>query len=136
MNEILSHKLAVAVMVMNRDHKFLLVKSYKRGWEFPGGFVGIGESIKEAAIREVKEESGIDIQLTNFLGIEQDVAKSTCVVIFKGTPVSGKFAASDENQDVGYFTFDEAMSMITLGKFRDRIVRCLKEKEIPFFIEK
>lgn len=130
-----SHKLAVAVMVLTRDNKMLLVKGYTRGWEFPGGYVEKGESIKAAAIREVKEESGIEIQLTRLCGIDQDIARSTCVVLFEGKPISGELARSDESLEVGYFTFEEAMSKITWGTFKDRLMRCLNENEPPFVIE-
>jgi 8-oxo-dGTP diphosphatase len=129
-----SHRLAVAVMVLDKDNKVLLVKGY-RGWEFPGGYVGEGESIKEAAIREVKEESGITIQLTKFCGIDQVVVKSTCVFLFEGKPIGGKLTTSDESSEVGYFTFDEAMSKITLKVFQDRIIRCLNKREHPFINE-
>ncbi|MEH7564048.1 NUDIX hydrolase [Priestia megaterium] len=47
----MNQKLAVAVMVVNQDHHVLLVKNHRRGWEFPGGFVEAGESIKDAGIR-------------------------------------------------------------------------------------
>jgi ADP-ribose pyrophosphatase YjhB (NUDIX family) len=134
--EIVSYSLAVAVMVMDADHKFLLVKSDYRGWEFPGGFVSGYEFIKETAIREVEEETGIKIQLTNFLGVEQDVTKSICIFVFKGEPVNGKLTVSDESEDVGYFTLDEALNMMTLDHFKERMVRCLNEKDIPFLIVK
>jgi 8-oxo-dGTP diphosphatase len=129
------HKLAVAVMVLNQDNQILLVKGYSRGWEFPGGYVGEGESIKAAAVREVKEESGIDIELTKFFGIDQDVVRSTCVILLGGIPISGQLAVSDENSEVGYFPVDEAMSKITLKSFKDRMIRCLNEIEKPFLFE-
>jgi ADP-ribose pyrophosphatase YjhB (NUDIX family) len=129
----LNQKLAVAVMVVNQDHHVLLVKNPRRGWEFPGGFVEVGESIKDAGIREVKEESGIVIEVTNFLGVEQEVKRSTTVILLKGKAVSGKISVSNETQGVGYFTLEEAKNIIKLDNFKDRIDRCLKETEIPFF---
>ncbi|AXI27667.1 ADP-ribose pyrophosphatase [Priestia megaterium] len=129
----MNQKLAVAVMVVNQDHHVLLVKNYRRGWEFPGGFVEAGESIKDAGIREVKEESGIVIEVTNFLGVEQDVKRSTTVILLKGKAISGEISVSNETQDVGYFTLEEAKNIIKLDNFKDRIARCLKETEIPFF---
>ncbi|BFI98259.1 NUDIX hydrolase [Priestia sp. Y58] len=129
----MNQKLAVAVMVVNQDHHVLLVKNHRRGWEFPGGFVEAGESIKDAGIREVKEESGIVIEVTNFLGVEQDVKRSTTVILLKGKAISGKISVSNETQDVGYFTLEEAKNIIKLDNFKDRMARCLKETETPFF---
>ena len=135
-NVMVSHSVAVAVMVMDTDSKFLLVKSYDRGWNFPGGFVGEHEFIKDAAIREVKKETGIPIQLTNFLGIEQDVTETNFVFLFKGEPVKGKQIVSDESENIGYFTVEEALEMMKLDQFKERIVHCLKEEDVPFLIVK
>jgi 8-oxo-dGTP diphosphatase len=129
------HKLAVAVMVINQENKLLLVKAYSRGWEFPGGYVDTGESIKVAAIRDVKEESGIDIELTKLCGIEQDIARSTCVFLFQGKPVSGELSCSDEHLDVGYFSVEEAIRKIILKSFKQRVIRCLQQDSLPFVIE-
>src|SRR5690625_5637975 len=51
-------------------------------WEMPGGIVEEGESLKNAAIRETKEESGIDVEILNFCGIFQNVKKSICNTLF------------------------------------------------------
>jgi 8-oxo-dGTP diphosphatase len=134
--DILRQKLAVAVYIVNKENKILLVKGYMRGWEFPGGYVNIGESIKLAAIREVKEESGINIEINSLLGVEQSLADSTCVIILKGDIVSGKLTPSDESQDVGYFTYEEACRKMTNEAFKKRLVRCFNNQEIPFFIVK
>jgi 8-oxo-dGTP diphosphatase len=122
-------------MVTNPENKLLLVKAYSRGWEFPGGYVETGESITKAAIREVKEESGIDIELARLCGIEQDIARSICVFLFQGKPVSGELACSYEHLDVGYFSVEEAMRKISLKAFQQRVVRCLQQDSQPFVIE-
>lgn len=122
-------------MVLNKDHQILLVKNFTRGWEFPGGYVEQGESLKAAAIREVKEESGIDIQLTGFYGIDQNIANSTCIVIFEGRAIGGKLSQSDENSGAEYFSIDEAQKIITFNTFRQRICRCLDPKQHPFIHE-
>ncbi|MFX3623578.1 MAG: NUDIX hydrolase [Ectobacillus sp.] len=129
------HKLAVAVMVINESNQVLLVKGYVRGWEFPGGYVGENESIKAAAVREVKEESGLDVELTKFFGIDQDIHRSTCIVLFGAKPVGGELKNSEESLAVGYFSIDEAMNRITNQAFKDRLSRCLNEKEYPFVSE-
>jgi len=71
--------------------------------------------------------------VTNFLEVEQNVKRSTTVILLKGKAVSGKISVSNETQGVGYFTLEEAKNIINLDNFKDRIDRCLKETEIPFF---
>ncbi|KAB2338649.1 NUDIX hydrolase [Cytobacillus depressus] len=122
-------------MIINQDDKVLLVKGYKRGWEFPGGFVNSEESIKAAAIREAKEESGIDIELTDFLGVEHHIKKTSIVVVFKGRPIGGTIETSNETKDVGYFDLNESLKIMAIDHFKDRLLRCVNENQIPFFIE-
>jgi 8-oxo-dGTP diphosphatase len=129
------HRLAASVAVVNSENKILLVKNWKRGWEFPGGYVGNGESVKAAAIREVKEESGIEVNITKLCGIIQDIENSRCTVLFLGTPVSGEVAGGDDALDAAYFSIDEALQKVKWKTYKERIVKCLNEDEHPFIIE-
>lgn len=129
------HKLAVATLVWNKHKEILLVKNHIRGWEFPGGYVERGESIKEAAIREVKEETGMNIKITGIYGMDQDMKESTLVVIFAGKIINGTLAASHESLEVGFFTVDEAKRMITSEHFKERMIRCLSKNRSPFIKE-
>ena len=60
-----THFVSVAALVSNDDNEILLIKSPKRGWEYPGGMVEPGETFEEALLREIKEESGIDDKNTH-----------------------------------------------------------------------
>jgi 8-oxo-dGTP pyrophosphatase MutT (NUDIX family) len=130
------HRLAAAVAVINDDKKVLLIKNWKRGWEFPGGYVENGESAIDAAIREVKEEAGIQVQLKRFCGITQDVENSRCTLIFLGEPVNkDQLIAQDDAIDAGYFSLDEALLKIKVKVYKEIIVQCLKEEEYFYLIE-
>ena len=67
------HIISAATIVLNEKQEILLIKGPRRGWEMPGGQVEEGESLKGAAIRETKEESGIDIEITQFCGVFQNI---------------------------------------------------------------
>lgn len=79
------------------------------GWAVPGGFVDVGESVEHAAIREAKEEIGLDVTLTALLGIYSNPARDprghtvTAVYVAQahGTPV-----AADDAKNCALFTFD------------------------------
>ena len=53
------HIVSAATIVVNDKNEILLIKGPLRGWEMPGGQVEEGESLRDAAIREAKEETGI-----------------------------------------------------------------------------
>ncbi|WP_108669158.1 NUDIX hydrolase [Peribacillus acanthi] len=129
------HIVSAAAIVLNERNEILLIKGPRRGWEMPGGQVEEGESLKTAAIRETKEESGIDIEITKFCGVFQNVNNSICNTLFIGTPIGGELTTTPESLEVGFFPIKDALEMVTWKNFRERIELCLKEDSHPFLIE-
>ncbi|MFC5602315.1 NUDIX hydrolase [Sporosarcina koreensis] len=129
------HFVSAATIVLNDQNEILLIKGPMRGWEMPGGIVEEGESLKDAAIRETKEESGIDIDVLKFCGIFQNVKKSICNTLFLAKPIGGKITTSPESLEVGFFPIEQALEMVTLGNFRQRIEYCLNDSRQPFYVE-
>ncbi|WP_047982355.1 NUDIX hydrolase [Ornithinibacillus contaminans] len=129
------HIVSAATIVLNNQNEILLIKGPRRGWEMPGGQVEEGESLKEAAISETKEESGIDIEVIKFCGIFQNVEKSICNTLFLGKVIGGEPTTSPESLEVGFFPIKKALEMVTLKNFRQRIEYCLDESTHPFYIE-
>ncbi len=80
------------------------------GLALPGGFVDIGESVEAAAVREMKEEIGLDVTLTELLGVYSDPDRDPrghCVsVVFTGT-ANGRPAADSDAQSVHLFAPDQ-----------------------------
>lgn len=129
------HVISAAAVVLNEKEEILLVKSPNRGWEIPGGQVEQGEALRDAAVREVLEESGIHVEITAFCGIFQTVSHSICNTIFLAKPNGGHLTTSDESLEVGWFDQSTALSMITHHNFRDRVKLALDPTQHPFLIE-
>ncbi|MER2125480.1 NUDIX hydrolase [Solibacillus sp.] len=129
------HIVSAATIVLNEQNEILLIKGPMRGWEMPGGQVEEGESLKEAAIRETKEETGIDVEIIKFCGIFQNVNRSICNTLFLARPIGGQCTTSPESLEVGFFPIDEALKMVTFKNFRQRIEYCLDESMQPFYID-
>ncbi|WP_342574370.1 NUDIX hydrolase [Solibacillus sp. FSL K6-1781] len=129
------HIVSAATIVLNSKNEILLIKGPKRGWEMPGGQVEEGESLTAAAIRETKEESGIDVEILKFCGIFQNVEKSICNTLFLAKPIGGIPTTSPESLEVGYFPIKEALEMVTFGNFSQRVEYCLDATKHPFFID-
>jgi len=129
------HILSAAAIVVNEKNELLLVKGPRRGWEMPGGQVEEGESLSQAAIRETKEESGIDIEIIKFCGIFQNVENSICNTLFLAKPIGGQLTTSAESLEVGFFPIDEALSKVEWKDFRERIRYSLNPELQPFCVE-
>ncbi|MFS0752401.1 NUDIX hydrolase [Oceanobacillus sp. 1P07AA] len=129
------HFISAATIVINEHDEILLIKGPSRGWEMPGGQVEEGESLKEAAIRETKEESGVDIEIIKFCGVFQNVQQSITNTLFLAKPIGGKPSSSSESLETGYFPIKLALDMITIQNFKQRIKYCLDESTHPFCIE-
>jgi len=129
------HIVSAAAIVINDKNEILLIKGPRRGWEMPGGQVEEGESLTQAAIRETKEESGIDIEIVKFCGIFQNVSRSICNTLFLAKPIGGQLTQSSESLESGFFPIEEALNKVTWKDFRKRIEYCLRPELQPFCIE-
>jgi phosphatase NudJ len=111
-----------ALVVVRRGHRFLLTQEQKYGstWSIPGGRVEPGETLADAAIREVYEETGVPVQLDGILRVEHTPSETTARmrVIFTGYPrddTPPKTQADDESLGAGYFTLDEIRTLPLRG---------------------
>lgn len=129
------HIVSAATIVINELGEILLIKGPRRGWEIPGGQVEEGESLKDAAIRETKEETGMDIEVLKFCGVFQNVNNSICNTLFLAKPVGGKLTTSPESLVVGFYPIEQALELVTFNNFKERIEYCLDETRHPFYIE-
>ena len=116
--------LAVIVAVI-QDAKILLTKREDfEVWCLPGGSVEAGESLAEAAIREAKEETGVDVELTSLVGVYSRLGGGMTdvhAVLFRAKPGSGELKTQPgETLEVADFPFDELPQDVLFGH-RQRI---------------
>ena len=98
---------AVAV-IFNRDKQILLVKStYQRfhPWGLPGGSLNYGESPEDAVIREVREETGLCIEVMKFLLVKAWLPDRLGLYYLCNIK-SGEFHPSDEVSELGYYSIE------------------------------
>ena len=106
----LDPKLAVVVIV-SRDSEILMVKRdiepMMGRWSFPSGYVDRGEVVEEAAMREVREETNVEVEIDALLGVYSGGGSPVVLVAYAATTKRGVASAGDEAQDVGWFPADD-----------------------------
>lgn len=129
-----THLVSVAALVTNDKGEILLVNSPWRGWEYPGGLIEPGESFEAALKREVREESGMEIEITGFVGICKNVARNIVNIDFTARCTGGTLTTSEESTEVGWFSPEEAMERITFPLTQKRLRNMLSgDKTVHLF---
>lgn len=110
---------AVRTLVI-KDDKILFVKEKESGkWSLPGGWCDIDSSPKEAAVLEVKQESGYIVEITKLLGVldRRNYRKSTYYdvynICFLAHVIGGESRCNHETSDVKWFSFDNLPELST-----------------------
>lgn len=104
-----------AVVFAVQDGRLLMVRravNPERGkWAFPGGYIDYDEDPRQAAVREVREETGLAVRITRVVDVlGRDMskgAKASIVILFEGEIVSGSPNAQDDVAEIAFFTLDE-----------------------------
>lgn len=112
-------KAGVAVIILNEDNQVLLQKRADVGlWGIPSGHVEIGETVSEAVIREVKEETNLDVQIKKLIGVYSDPdsqvflypngkAVHFITTCFLAEIIGGELKCnSDESLEIKFFDID------------------------------
>lgn len=126
-----THIVAVSGIVENEQGQILLVKTYHGGWVCPGGQVEIGENLVDALIREINEESGIDVIVSQLYGVVSNTGvhkwydgvttvPTKVMLDFICKPVGGQLRTSDETSDCRWVAKDEVLDLITAPAIRAR----------------
>jgi ADP-ribose pyrophosphatase YjhB (NUDIX family) len=99
---------AIALVVVREGDRFVLVEENRdRGWYLPAGRVEHGESLVDGARREVREESGLEVELDGILRIEHTPALAArdaaarLRVVFLAHPVGGTLKTTPDDESLG-----------------------------------
>jgi len=133
-----THIVAAGGLIVNDKNEILLVNNPRKGWEYPGGIVEVGETLPQGLIREIKEETGVNVEIINIVGIYSNTKKKkgyngveevpTIVNIdFVCRYISGDLTTSEESIEVKWFSKNEALKIVN-PKLQYRFRKALEYK--------
>jgi 8-oxo-dGTP diphosphatase len=103
----LDPKVAVGTIIATPENRLVLVRraidpGYGK-WVFPGGYVDRGEPLTVAAVREAREECGLDVRLDSLVNIYSYPGRAPVIVVYAATALSGSLCIDDESLETAEF---------------------------------
>jgi len=132
-----THIVAVGGITEDIKGNVLLVKTHRGYWTFPGGQVEVEENLMDALIREVKEESGIDIKVTKLIGVYSNtctyegyngvkMVPTKVMMDFVCEYVGGELSTSSETPESKWVPKEDVLNHITSPNLSERFKAYLK----------
>ncbi|MCP9949077.1 NUDIX hydrolase [Actinomadura madurae] len=134
---------SVNVVVENDKGEILMIRRTDNdNWALPGGAIDLGESVTQAAIRETKEETGIDVEITGLVGIYSDPkhvihytsnneVRQEFSVVLTGRIVGGLLRESNESSSVLWTKSSHVTRYRMDSSMRNRVQDYLNKDDLP-----
>ena len=133
---------AASAVIVNDGGELLLQRRKDNDyWSLPGGVMELGESIAQTIVREVREETGLEVELTRLVGIYSDPrhviaytngeVRQQFSICFACRVVGGELHHSDESSDIGFFPKNRLASLNIQPSIRIRLQHFLEDRPEP-----
>ena len=111
--------LTVDAVIICEDDSTVLIKRkydpYKDSWALPGGFVEWGETVESAVVREVKEETGLEVEIIKLVGVYSDPKRDprghTVTICYLTRRINGNLKADTDASTAQHFKKDEILKL-------------------------
>lgn len=124
-----SHRVGTFAIIRDEQGRVLLSRRSDSGWwNLPGGGVEPHESVAEGLVREVREETGLEVVAGRLVGVYSKPQKHEIVLTFECKIVGGTMVASDEADLHEWFAPDALPAEQFLPKHRERVLDAVREE--------
>ncbi|MGW4371743.1 NUDIX domain-containing protein [Nocardia takedensis] len=138
-----SLKPGASTLVTDENGSVLMQRRGDSGnWSLPGGIMEVGETLEGCAIRETREETGFDIEITGLLGIYTDPAhviayadgevRQEFAVVYYGRVISGEITVSDESTEVAFIRLEDLETLPVHDTVRMRLRHHTESRTQPY----
>ena len=104
------HSVSVTGVAFDDAGRVLLIRRRDDGrWQAPGGVLELAETFEEGVVREVREETGIDLVVEGLTGVYKNLARGVVALVFRCRAVAGVPTTTDEAADVAWVDLDDAL---------------------------
>jgi 8-oxo-dGTP pyrophosphatase MutT (NUDIX family) len=132
------------VAVINDAGEILVIhRTDNDNWALPGGAQDLGESLVQTGVRETKEETGIDCEITGLVGLytdprhlihytSNDEVRQEFSALFTARPMGGTLTPSSESREVLWLSPAELADMQMDRSMRIRVQHLLERRPTPY----
>ncbi|GIG21260.1 NUDIX hydrolase [Cellulomonas chitinilytica] len=108
------HSVSAAGIVLDASGtRILLIHRRDNGrWEPPGGVLELGETIEDAVIREVEEETGAQVEVERLTGVYKNMRQGIVALVFRCRLLSDPVSQTDEARNVAWMEIDDVPSLM------------------------
>jgi 8-oxo-dGTP diphosphatase len=125
--ELPRHSVSVTGIITDDHGRALLIQRRdNHHWEPPGGVLELGESIEDGLRREVREETGLDVEPVALTGVYKNMNRGIIALVFRCKPIAGELNTGDETAAFRWVTETEIRQLVTEA-YAVRILDALRE---------
>jgi len=125
------HSVSVSGIITDDRGRALLIRRRDNAhWEPPGGVLELGETIHDGLCREVREETGLEVEPVTLTGVYKNMTLAIVGIVFRCKITGGALATNDEAAAFHWSTEAEVKEMMTEA-FAIRVLDALHSSDIP-----
>ncbi|MGW5706059.1 NUDIX hydrolase [Amycolatopsis japonica] len=135
---------AVSAFIQDDEGRILMIRRTDNDlYSIPGGQLELGETLAQAAVREVREETGIECEVTGVIGLysnpnhviayDDGEVRQEFSICFRATPVGGEFQTSNESKEVLWVSTSKISGLKIHESIRLRLRHALAMQVSPYF---